>query len=109
MTVNEALRSAILPIIPICEPEDYDGEEKEYCTFLYDDQPDVFADGFPGVIIHRLILNWYLPHGHDPIEKKTQICRALCQAGFTYPYVTNSSDDLMQHYVFECDYPGGSG
>lgn len=109
MTVNEALRAAILPLVPVCEPDIYDGPELEYCTFVYDDSPDVFADGFPGVIVHSVILNWYLPYGVDPIEKKRQICRALYAAGFTYPYVTNVGDGVSQRFTFECDFPGGSG
>lgn len=109
MTVNQALRAAILPLVPVCEPDDYNGSEPEYCTFVYDDQPDVFAEGFPDVIVHPVILNWYLPRGMDPITKKQQICRALCDAGFTYPYVTNVSDSVSQRYTFECDFAGGRG
>ena len=109
MTVNQILREAILPIVPICEPDDYNGEATEYCTFVYDDSPNVFADGAPAVIVHPVILNWYLPHGVDPIEKKRQICRALHAAGFTYPYVTNVSDSVSQRHTFECEYAGGPG
>lgn len=101
MTVNQALREAILPLVPVCEPDDYGGDALEYCTFAYDDQPDLFADGTPHVIVHAVILNWYLPKGVDPIEKKREICRALCAAGFTYPYVTNLSDAISQRYSFE--------
>lgn len=109
MTVNQALRNAILPIVPVCEPDDYSGEAPEYCTFAYDDQATLFADGLPDVIVHAVILNWYLPHGVDPLEKKRQICRSLLAAGFTYPYVTNLSDTVSQRYLFECEYPGGPG
>lgn len=109
MTVNQALRKAILPLIPVCEPNDYGGDALEYCTFTYDDQPDVFADGMPDCIVHAVVLNWYLPHGVDPIEKKRQICRALLAAGFTYPYVTNLSDTVSQRYLFECEYAGEAG
>lgn len=109
MTVNQALREAILPLVPVCEPDDYGGDAPEYCTFTYDDQPDVFADGTPHAIVHVVILNWYLPHGVDPIDKKQQICSALSSAGFTYPYVSNLSDSVSQRYSFECEYPGGPG
>lgn len=109
MTVNQALREAILPIVPVCEPDGYSGNATEYCTFTYDDQPDVFADGTPDVIVHAVILNWYLPHGADPLEKKRQICKSLLAAGFTYPYVTNLSDTVSQRYLFECEYAGEAG
>ena len=109
MTVNEVLRNAVLPLVSVCEPEDYGGDATEYCTFQYNDQPDVFADGLPGVIVHQVLLNWYLPKGVNPLEKKRQLCRALSDAGFTYPYVTNLSDSVSQRYLFECEYAGGLG
>lgn len=109
MTVNEALRSAILPFVAVCEPDAYNGPEREYCTFVYDDQPDVFAEGLPQSIVHSVILNWYLPYGKDPLEKKQKMCRALWSAGFTYPHVTNISDSVSQGYAFECEWPGGVG
>lgn len=107
MSINEVLRNAILPLVPVCEPVEYDGEEAQYCTFLYDDEPSIFADGKPDAMVHLVILNWYLPVGANPIKKKRQICRALFAAGFTYPRITNASDSGGQHFVFECEYVDG--
>lgn len=103
MSVNEILRAAVLPIVPVCEPVSYDGEEAEYCTFVIDDEPDVFAEGMPSVIRCPVILNWYLPSGVNPLAKKKRLCRALVSAGFTYPSVANASDEGGQHFVFECE------
>lgn len=107
MTVNQAIRSAILPLVPICEPNRYDGNASEYCTFFCDDSPEVFADGAPDVIRHLVILNWYLPAHADPLEKKKAICRALLNAGFTYPYVQNLPDGIGRHFEFETEWLGG--
>ena len=107
MSVNEVLRNAVLPHVPICEPGNYDGEEAEYCTFVIDDEPDVFAEGMPSVIRYPVILNWYLPSGANPLKKKKSLCRALAAAGFTYPSVTNASDEGGQHFVFECELADG--
>lgn len=121
MTVNEALRGAILPLVPVCEPDRYDGDAKEYCTFVYDDQPEVFAEGRPHCIRQLVVLNWYAPRDMDPLQKKRQICRALKNAGFTWPYVQNATDGagyanpftqastntLVQHFIFECEWADG--
>lgn len=107
MSINEVLRNTILPIVPICEPVSYDGADTEYCTFVIDDEPDIFAEGLPSAIIHQVILNWYLPAGINPLAKKKALCRALASAGFTYPTVTNASDGGGQHFVLECEWAGG--
>lgn len=107
MSVNELLRSAVLPIVPVCEPNNYDGPDKEYCVFRFDDSPAVFSDGYPAAIISPVIMDWYLPKNQNPLKKKRQICKAICDAGFTYPYVTNASDENSQHYVFEFELGSG--
>lgn len=101
MTVNQALREAILPLVPVCEPDNYGGDATEYCTFVYDDQPTLFADGVPFFIEKKVELNWYLPNGIDPVKKKKQICDAIIAAGFSFPVVSNLSNDVSQYYLFE--------
>lgn len=107
MTVNERLIAAVTPLVPVCEPDSYSGTDPEYCVFRYDESPEVFSDGYPGVIVLPIIMDWYLPSGINPIRKKRQLCQAIADAGFTYPYVTNASDGGYQHYVFE--FETGSG
>lgn len=107
MSVNEKLRAAVLPIVPICEPDAYAGEESEYCTFDYAEVPDAFGDDMPQAIRYLVSLHWYLPRGVNPIAKKKQIRKALLVADFTAPTITNASDDDGQHYVFECEYWDG--
>ena len=107
MTVNEALRAAVLPIVPICEPDSYPGDSNEYCTFDYTEVPDSFGDDMPQAIRYLVSLHWYLPAGVNPIAKKKKIRKALMAADFSAPTITNASDDDGQHYVFECEYLDG--
>lgn len=107
MSVSGRIRRAILPLVPVCVPDLYRPKpgqppETEYCTFQYDEFPDLFADDAPGMIQYLIQLHWFLPAGRDPVAKKKQLRRALAEAGFTYPEVVNASGEDGQHYVFEC-------
>ena len=107
MTVNEALRAAVLPIVSICEPDSYHGDSNEYCTFDYTEVPDSFGDDMPQAIRYLVSLHWYLPAGVNPIAKKKKIRKALLAADFSAPTIANASDDDGQHYVFACEYLDG--
>ena len=101
MSINEMIRNAILPIIPICEPDSYDGDSTEYCTFNYSDFPDILSEGRPDVIRYEVQLHWFLPKGTNPIKKKVKIRQALLSIGATYPSTIPAGDETGQHYVFE--------
>lgn len=107
MSINEVIRNAVLPIIPICEPDAYDGDAAEYCTFHYSEHASLFAEGSPDIIMYSVMLHWFLPKGINPMKKKTELRRALIKAGFTYPSTINASDKDAQHYVFEFQYADG--
>lgn len=101
MSILEKLRSAVTPIIPICVPGDYDGDEAEYCVFHADSDPQVFADGLPEVIAAPIVLDWYCPKGKNPLHTKRALSLAIADAGFTYPYIVDGSDSKTQRYTFE--------
>ena len=107
MSINELLINTVTPIVSICEPVSYDGDREEYCTFLIDDWPAGFADGMPFAMRRNVILNWFLPRNVNPLKKKRKLCKALAAAGFTYPSITNASDEGGQHYVFETEIADG--
>lgn len=107
MRLHSVLRSAVLPLVPVCEPGVYEGDQPEYCTFLVTDLPDLFAEGRPHAMCYLVYLHWFLPSGVNPLAKKRQLCRALLAAGFTYPNVEDASDEEGQHFVFECQYADG--
>ena len=104
MTVNQAIIDAVTPIVSKVVPDNYNGEEKEYCVFNYTEYPDLYGDDGPTMIRYSVMLHYFLPLGENPIITKKRIQNALHDAGFTYPSVTNATDNEYQHYVFECEY-----
>lgn len=107
MSLNQRIRAALLPIVPIVEPNRYDGEALEYITFRYDTLTEISAEGRPGALRHLVTVNWYLPNGVNPAGKKRQIAEELWAAGLTYPQVVDASDEEGQHYAFECEAADG--
>lgn len=107
MSLNEIIIGAVSPIVPVCVPDEYDGDSSEYCTFDYSTAATLFGDDRPDVLLYMLSLHWFLPNGVNPLKKKKQICSALHQAGLSWPEVMNASDEDCQHYVFECEWSEG--
>lgn len=103
MSIDSLVRSALLPIVPIVQPHQYEGEALEYVTYNYVTIPDVPAESRPAALRYLLQIGWWLPHGVNPNEKKRQIAEELWAAGLTYPSITDASDEDGQHYVFECE------
>ena len=104
MSINSIIRTAVLPIVPICEPHLYDGTATEYCTFNYTRYPDDFADDSPRAIGHSVQLHYCLPLNQNPNTKLNQLADALFAAGFVYPNIVDATDDVGQHYVLETEY-----
>ena len=103
MTINERIREAVLPVVPVCVPDLYDGTAREYCTFNYSELPAIHGDDRPQAIRYLVQLHYFLPVSRSPLKKKRDLCCALLQADFTYPTVENASDGDYQHYVIECE------
>ena len=99
-TMAERVRAAVLPIVPVCDPGVYQGNEAEYCTYQLTRQPTHHGDDVPHVMRYLVLVHWFLPPEINPEEKLTQLCRALAQVG-TYPTVEDASDLTSQHFVFE--------
>ncbi|MBR5094451.1 MAG: hypothetical protein IK095_05100 [Oscillospiraceae bacterium] len=88
MDLDEVVRRAVTPVVPVCLPERYDGEAREYCVFTIDERGGAFGDDAADCLRCELTLHWYLPRGTDPNSRKRGIRRALQTAGFTCPTVT---------------------
>lgn len=101
MAIDERIRAAVLPVVPVCAANVDPGSAEEYCTFNYDEIPDGFGDNAPTHIRYLCQLHYFIPNGRRPTATKKALCRALLKAGFTYPSVVNASDGDGQHYVFE--------
>lgn len=100
MSINELLRNAILPIVPICEPHSYDGDAPVYCVFNYSILPGMYADGVPLSMKYLMQLHLYVPIGQNPLGLISEIGSAIQRAGFPCPEIQDESDSVSQHYVF---------
>lgn len=100
MDATERLCAAVLTVVPVCDPNDYDGDQEIYCTYRNDYEPDVFAEGSPDVILLPFILDLFLPRGMNPKATLQDLCAAVAAAGFTWPRVENGTvSGEPQHYV----------
>lgn len=101
--LDDKIRAAVEPLVPMCVPGLYTGEAEEYCTFNYTEIPGAFGDSRPHVIRYLVQVNWFLPLKRRPKPKKEQLRRALgtMQRCVTWPTIEDASDELGQHYVYE--------
>lgn len=107
MSINAAIKAAVEPVVPVCVPNVYKGEAKEYTTFNATDLPDSFGDDSPETIRYLVQIHYCCPVDVNPLTTKRALCRSLAACGFTYPTVTDASDDEGQHFVLECEYADG--
>lgn len=107
MSINQTIKAALEPIVVVVKPDIYKGNQKEYVVFNYAELPEDFGDNKPNAIRYLIQLHWFLPSDVSPTTKKKQIKNALLNAGFTYPIVTNATDEDGRHYVLECEYVDG--
>lgn len=104
-TVNEiivtALRSLNLPVVERL----YEGTKKEYITFNYaDDRAEDFGDDAPHTDVAYMQIHYICPWGIDYDETRRSIRQKLFDAGFSWPEMTDASDDStrIRHFVYEC-------
>lgn len=101
MSFDSRLRDKLIPIVPIVEPNIYEGDAIEYIIFAYGERGDCFGDNGPEEIVLSVQVHYFLPNGENPRAKKQLIRQALFELGGTCPEITNASDKDGQHYVFE--------
>lgn len=104
MTVNEKIIEALRPLdIPVT-PDFNGGGAKEYITFNYaDDSAGAFGDDAPLFDVAYMLIHYYLPLEKDYLETKRTIRRLLFEAGFTFPNVTELTEEAKRHIIFECE------
>jgi len=113
MGIDDVIRSAVTPIVPRCEPEQYGGKDLEYCVYNYTEIPDSFGDDDPEVIRYAVQLHWFFPWkpglARSPVvlRKKQALRRALAEAGMTWATITPAGEKEWEHFVFECEYADG--
>ena len=90
-------------------PNVYSGPLLEYVVWNYDELPRVFADSAPHASVYLVQVHLYCPQRKNPTEAIQALRRALWDAHFTWPSLTDASDSDGQHWVLECQYTDGGG
>lgn len=112
MTLNEAIITAVSPIIPVCVPDFYEtgaGESaaQHYCTFNYDEQPAGFGDDRARTTRTLVQVHYFAPRRVATLKTRQRLRDALAAvAAFTTPGIENASDIEGQHYVLEFEAVG---
>lgn len=101
--IDDNIQAAVKQLVPVCVPDFYTGAEKEYCTYNYNEIPTAYGDNCPQAVRYLVQVHWFLPLKKRPHPKKRELGRALGEMKrcVTWPTVTNASDELAQHYVYE--------
>lgn len=110
MNIDERIRAAVLPVVPVCEPDFYDGLESIYCTFNMNEIPTAFGDDAPHAVRYLIQLHLFAPGWPKPPttrQLRWDLRRAILNAGFTAPEITNASEKDEQHYVLEFEWVDG--
>lgn len=102
----------MLPIVPVCEPDFYEGEAPIYTTFNMTELPTAHGDDRPRLMRYLIQLHLFGPGYPKPVslrQLRWDLCRAVLAAGFTAPEITNASERKVQHYVLEFEGVGPFG
>lgn len=108
MSIEAKIISAVTPIVEVCVPTLYEGKEAEYCEMNVEEMPTAHGDDVPHALRYLVQLHYYFPPvGHNPNAKKKALRRALGAQDGTTPTVTNASDEVSGHLVFEFEMVDG--
>lgn len=100
MNVALALRNALSGLsLPVYQNE-YTGENPVYFVFNISTVPDDFADDNPQHERAVVQLHLFCPISQNTTELRGQVKRALVDAEFDYPSLTDATDEDGQHVVF---------
>lgn len=109
-SMAEQLDAALSALYPgAVFPMVYTGPLLRYVVWNYDVQPSVWAERAPHAARYLVQVHLYLPHKEDPRTQLLAIQRALFDARFTWPAITDAADADGQHWVLECEYADGGG
>ena len=107
MTIDKTIRDALLPFGDPAQKNIYTGKSRRYYTFNYDSYGECFGDDSPVSIRYAVMVHFFAPHTFDSVERISQTCTAIYNAGGTWPDVVDATDGDGQHFVFECEFAGG--
>lgn len=108
--VGEVLKAALAPLYgENVYPDVYVGSAVEYVVYNYSILTAVHAESAPQAARYLVQVHLYSPREKNPTEAILALDRALWEAGFTWPSLTDASDEDGQHHVLQCEYCDGGG
>ena len=114
MDIDEIIKAAMEPLVPVCVIDGYGGKAEEFVVYTYTETPLDVGDDVPHAIRYTVHLHWVFPWRPgitatpEVKDKKKKINRALVKAGLTYPTVTSAGNDQWAELVFETEYLDGN-
>lgn len=100
--IDDIIKKVVTPIVPICVPHRYTGDEATYAVYRYTEIPINYGDDLPHAVRYLVQLHLYLPLNVAPHAIKRRLRRAIAAVeDFTAPQIVDASDDQGQHYSFE--------
>lgn len=105
MNCNEIILRALKPVGFPIEQDEYNGKEKTFLIFSYQDIGPVFyADDVPVEISCSVLIQLICPKEYNYFAKQKEITRFLMEAGFSYPDITifYDSDMKKRRIAFAC-------
>ena len=107
--VDNALQAALQPLGLPVYPVLYTGQDLEYIVTNHTSIHAVYAERAPQAARHLVTVLYFLPWKKNPNPMILQISQALFAQGFTWPNVTDASDNEGQIYALECEYVNAGG
>lgn len=105
--LNQRIIAAVHPVAGVCVPDLYLGEQETYCTFNFTELPEGLGDNGMRAVRYLVQVHLFLPLKAESVTIRRQLRAALLAADFSPPSITNATDDLSQHYVYEFEDVGG--
>lgn len=103
MTIDQRIRTALLPSGFDVENAVYSGKHDTYYVFNYTTFGDMFADDEPDVEKFFIQVHLFCPLDLNISSLKLDTKQRLFAAGMTWPVMTDASDQNARHIVFECE------
>lgn len=108
--MSEKLQAACESVLPDAVfPQVYTGRLLKYIVWNYNQIPQVYAESAPHAARYLVQVHYYLPFKENPQAAILALSRALFEKDFTWPTVTDATDNEGQHWVLECEYADGGG
>lgn len=105
--LNQRIIEAVGPVAGVCVPDLYLGEQETYCTFNFTELPEGLGDNGMRAVRYLVQVHLFLPLKAKSVALRHQLRDALMAAGFTAQTITNATDKVSQHYVYEFEDVGG--